>query len=359
MKQEPFKNVYRQIHLSAQQKDRIWKQIGTTANPEPVKKNVFFPTRVAVCLGALLMSGMTVFAANELSLMDRLAEAMNILTQNEKDLTEDQKNLYAQYGQVLNSAIELDNGTLQLDAALYDESNLVIPFRYFFHSDVEGYETLTAGTDFNQDSLRKAQGSYRQDTNTFLRQCRFRIVQNSAEANSQYLITDPILSEDGTISGSLLICADNPNVVEPRGEIQLIRTADAEESPVLYAEFTLEKAFAQHTLAIDAENAAALKDMGISVERMTISPLSLSCSGKGTHTRALSASITVLLKDGRIIKRSPNGSGYALSDANRDNTSFSFFARVLFEEPVLLEDITEIHIQDNRGTDIHIPVEIK
>lgn len=386
MKQEQFRNVYQHIHLSSQQKDRIWNQIQTASNPEPASRAgdglLHYPTRAAVCLGALLLSGMTVFAANELSLIDRLAEAMKTLTQNEKDVTQDQENLYAQYGQVLENEIELKNGTIYLDAALYDQNHIIIPFRYVFHSDVKGYETLTAGADLEQESLRRTQIIYRQDTNTFLWQVSFRIVKGSTgQANSQYLITNPILSEDGTISGSLLICSDEPKPFEPGTVIQLVKTADASaleqtaksadvdsliqaaesvnanENPTIYTEFTLGKALEQYALTIDAENAAALKDIGISIENISLSPLSLCYSGKGTHTRALSASITVVLKDGRVIEKSPNGSGYALSDTNRDNTSFSFYARVFFTEPVLPEDIAEIHIQDNRGTDIHIPVE--
>lgn len=367
MKQEQFRNVYQHIHLSAQQKDKIWRQIvNTTADPEPARKKTLLPTRTAVCFGALLMSGMTVFAANELSLMDKLAGAMKILTQNGNELTEDQKTLYEQYGQVLDSEIELENGTLRLDAALYDENHLIIPFRYVFHPDVEGYDTLTAGADLEQESLRRTQSIYHHDTNTFLWQIRFRIVQGSAsQADSQYLLTNPILSEDGTISGSLLICADEPKPFEPGAVIQLVKTADASvpgqtaESPAIYTEFTLGKALEQYELTIDAENAAALNDMGISVESMSLSPLSLCYSGKGTHTSALSASITVVLNDGRTVEKSPNGSGYALNDTNRNNTSFSFFARVFFAEPVLPEDIAEIHIQDNRGTDIHIPIKIR
>lgn len=404
MKQEQFRNVYQHIHLSAQQKDRIWKQVQTASDPQHTNqagnsllhyphsassahfhstglcsKKALLPTRAAVCLGALLLSGMTVFAANELSLTDRLAEAIKTLTQNEKDATKDQEDLYAQYGQVLDSEIELDNGTLRLDAALYDETNLIIPFRYLFHSDVEGYETLTAGADLDQASPQ-AQAVYRLDMKTFLGQVNFRIAPDSVQANSQYLITDSILSEDGTIIGSLLVNAHEPKFFEPGTVIQLVKTAvadipgqteesvgtddliqavesaDSENDPVVYAEFTLGTALEQRELTIDSQNTAALKDMGISVDRISLSPLSLCYSGKGTHTRALSASVTIILKDGRIIKRSPNGSGCALSDTNRDNTSFSFFASVLFEEPVLLEDVVEIQIRNHWGSDIHIPV---
>ncbi|MDE7416197.1 MAG: hypothetical protein K2N44_07835 [Lachnospiraceae bacterium] len=73
----------------------------------------------------------------------------------------------------------------------------------------------------------------------------------------------------------------------------------------------------------------------------------------------MSAFITIVLKDGSVIKKSPTGSRYALSDTSQNNTSFRFFAAELFAEPVLLDDIAVIHIQDHWNTDIHIPVEIK
>ena len=63
------------------------------------------------------MSGMTVFAASELSLMDKLSDAINVLTQSENPPTPEQQNLYEQYGQALDCELALESGTLRLDAA--------------------------------------------------------------------------------------------------------------------------------------------------------------------------------------------------------------------------------------------------
>ena len=372
MKQEQFKYVYQNIYLSEQQKGEIWKRIVTM--PDPVRKKAFLPTRIAVCLGVLLMSGMTVFAANELSLIDKISEAMSLLTQNKSTLTEEQKNLYEQYGQVLDNEIELDNGTLTLDAAMYDENQLLIPFRYIFHPDVESYEDLTAGAEIDDISLHKTRNRYRQDTNTFLYDYSFRVMQGSEKINGDMgccLITNPAIAETGVLTGCLLLNTHESSSFEPGYVIQLVRTAKTNETAQtdkaadekniyeLCTEFTLGKALEQRELTISAENAAALEDMGISVERMSISPLSVCYSGKGTHTKAFSASVTVVLKDGRVVEPSPTGGGYALSDANRNNTSFSFYAAKLFSELVPLEDIAEIHIQDHRNADINIPIQAK
>ena len=365
MKQEQFKNVYQQFYLTKKQKDKIWQRIEAGAKTESIPKRTLFPTRIAVCFAALLMSGMTVFAANELSLIDKLADAMNLLTENKKNLTDNQKNLYAQYGQALDIEFELDNGTLRLDAALYDGNHLLIPFRYIYHSNIDGYEELTAGTDIQQTSLWKPSGKitgYDEDIHTFMEQS-FPIVHNANQMNeipSRYFIRNSIITEDGTISGSLLLGSYAPHFFEPGEVVQIVKETAIKEnnSYEVLSEFTLGNALEQQELKIDAENAAAFEEMGISVEQMIISPLSLSYSGKGTHTRALSASITVVLKDGSVVESSPTGGGYSLSDKNRNNTSFSFCASQVFAVPIMIDNIAEIHIQDKYSpTDIRIPFE--
>ena len=104
MEQALFKNMYRQIHLDKEQKDRMRQRLESAADgyvsddhvQKSVGKRFTFSTRAAVCVGMLLVSGMTVFAANEFSLTDRLANAMKLLTQNEQAPTEEQQNIYAQ-----------------------------------------------------------------------------------------------------------------------------------------------------------------------------------------------------------------------------------------------------------------------
>ena len=50
------------------------------------------------CAGVFLLSGMTVLAAGEFSVMDRLEESMRLFTENKSELTEEQKTVFAQYG---------------------------------------------------------------------------------------------------------------------------------------------------------------------------------------------------------------------------------------------------------------------
>lgn len=363
MKREQLKNVYQQVCLTEKQKDRIWQRIEADSKTESILGRTFLPTRIAVCFGVLLMSGMTVFAANEFSLMDKIDEAMKILTQNKEELTTYQKDLYTRYGQALDNEFALDNGTLKLDAVLYDGNHLLIPFRYIYHSDFDGYEELIAGTDIRQTSLWRPSGTiigYDNDIRA-LTDWSFYIVHNANQMDqisSSYFMRNLTIVEDGTISGSLLLVGRELQSFEPGAVVQLGKEVPMQEtkSYEILSEFTLGDALEQQELSIDAQNAAVLEKMGVSVEHMIISPISLSCYGKGTHTQALSASITIVLKDGSVIEKSPTGSGYSLSDTNQDNTSFSFCASQVFAAPVLLEDIAEIHIQDYYSSaDIRIP----
>ncbi len=431
MKQEPFKKVYRHIALTTQQKEDIWKQIEAASSHSPVRKKALFAPRAAVCLGALLLSGMTVLAANELSLPDRLAEAMRILTQNDSAPTQKQQDLYAQSGTVLDTEIRLEHGTLKLDAALYDQNYLLLPFRYLFDADCEEYGSLTAGTELGTNNLPESLSAYSEDTTTFMHAFRFYMAQDSTQPGqplgSSYLVTNPVISEAGTLSGSLLICNSESRSFESGNVIELVGTASTDATDQSFAEdelitetdsvsdattipkadsvsdagnitkadsvldattipkadsvsdagnitkadsalgtderfepyamFTLGKALAQHEVAIRADNAAALENMGLSIDSMSLSPISLRYAGKDTQASALSVSITVVRKDGRIIENAPNGGSQRTGRTGQDDLGFSFSACVLFAEPVLPEEIAEIHIRDRFGNEVRIPFE--
>ncbi len=407
MKQEPFKKVYRHIALTTQQKEDIWKQIEAASSHSPVRKKALFAPRAAVCLGALLLSVMTVLAANELSLPDRLAEAMRILTQNDSAPTQKQQDLYAQSGTVLDTEIRLEHGTLKLDAALYDQNYLLLPFRYLFDADCAEYGSLMAGTELGTNNLPESLSAYSEDTTTFMHAFRFYMAQDSTQLGqplgSSYLVTNPVISEAGTLSGSLLICNSESRSFESGNVIELVGTASTDATDQSFAEdelitetdsvsdattipkadsvsdagnipkadsalgtderfepyamFTLGKALAQHEVAIRADNAAALENMGLSIDSMSLSPISLRYAGKDTQASALSVSITVVRKDGRIIENAPNGGSQRTGRTGQDDLGFSFSACVLFAEPVLPEEIAEIHIRDRFGNEVRIPFE--
>ena len=158
MEQELYKKTYQQICMTEEQKNNIWQRIQTheAATPNTVRFKTLFPARAAVCAGVLFVSGMTVLASGEFSVMDRLAKAMGFFTENVQELTEEQKTIFAQYGTALGNEIEMTHGTLKLDAALYDGTYLFVPFRYAFHEDTDGFSELKAGTDIRGTSLWKA-----------------------------------------------------------------------------------------------------------------------------------------------------------------------------------------------------------
>lgn len=78
MKQELYKNMYRQICMTEGQKNSVWQRIQTkeAEKERAAWSKVPFSARAAVCAGVLLVSGMTALAAGEFSVMDRIAEAM-------------------------------------------------------------------------------------------------------------------------------------------------------------------------------------------------------------------------------------------------------------------------------------------
>ena len=86
MEQELFKDIYNSIHLDKEQKGRLWQNIEDDADEfasgsyvhTNLGKRISFSARAAVCVCVLLVSGITVLAANEISLTDKLAGAVNV-----------------------------------------------------------------------------------------------------------------------------------------------------------------------------------------------------------------------------------------------------------------------------------------
>ena len=128
MKQEIFKSMYNQIRLTEEQKDGIYKELEEAAETGKTAKKVRFTARAAAFAVIFLLSGMTVFAVGRLSLEDRFAEAL--YPRHEHNLTADQKGFYEKYGNVLDNVIETYYGTLKLEAALYDDYYLIVPYTY-------------------------------------------------------------------------------------------------------------------------------------------------------------------------------------------------------------------------------------
>ena len=289
MEQALFKNMYRQIHLDKEQKDRMWQRLEATVDghdphdyvQKNTEKRFSFSARAAVCVGMLLISGMTAFAANEFSLTDRLANAMKLLTQNEQALTEEQQNIYAQYGTALDNEVVRANGTFRLEAALYDGNYLFIPFRYIMNPDTAGYENITAGFTFDEATMwnSKLLAGYRQDQADLW----YGISQGSKQArgiSGYIMVLNPEIEEDGVLTGSLLLSVAEDETFSNGDVIQIVEKAKQPEVPdEILTEFTLGNPVEQHSVSIPAKQAEMLEQLGLSMNELTVSSISIHFSG--------------------------------------------------------------------------------
>lgn len=363
MKQELYKNMYRQICMTEGQKNSVWQRIQTkeSEKEKTVRFKMLFSARAAVCAGVLLVSGMTVLAAGEFSVMDRIAETMGFFTQNEQELTEEQKSIFARYGMALGNEIALTHGTLKLDAALYDGDYLFLPFRYAFHQDMDGYAELKAGTDIRETSLWKGGTvvGYEQDiVHAGNDRLGYRIRQDVRALTGSLTKYQYVIEEDGVLSGSVLLSTDGDRPFMKGDVIEVVRYVQEpgkEERAETISEFTLENAVERQEVPLDDAVRSALGGMGLTIDSLTISPLSLQYAGIGTHRDITHTYMEVILKDGSVVGDMGAGYDFDCSAAEREYTFF--YARQFFTAPALPGQIAGVRVWNYKAEDVWIPVE--
>lgn len=364
MEQELFKNMYQQIHLDKEQKDRIWQRFAAAADGLAIndnegknaEKRYSSSMRFAACVGALLLSGMTVFAASEFSLTDRLADAMKLLTQSGQESTEEQQSIYAQYGAALDNVFVRENGTFRLEAALFDKNYLFVPFRYIMNSDTAGYEEITAGFAFEESYMWNSGllAGYRQDCADLW----YGILQDSERASGitgYVMVLNPEIEEDGVITGSLLLTVEQDETFNSGDVIQVVKRAKQPENPdEVLTEFTLENALEQYSIVIPEEQEEAFEQLGLSVDKITVSSISIHFSGIRESTADMPALGAVVLKDGSTVDLSATGG----TSGNGETTEAgrAFYCYRLFAAPIQVEKVAGIRIRQGRS-EVWIPVE--
>lgn len=370
MKQEIYKNMYQQICMTEEQKNSIWRRIQAekTSLANTVRFRAKLPTRAAVCAGVLLVSGMTVLAAGEFSVMDRLAEAMGFFTENTQELTEEQKNVFARYGMALGNEIAMAHGTLKLDAALYDGTYLFIPFRYVFHEDAEGYAELKAGTDIRKTSLwhdGTVAGFHEDLVYMDNERLGYRMRQDAKAVTESLTKFRHEITENGVLSGSVLLSTNGDRLFTEGDVIEVVRQVrdtekeeqtgeEIKEEIKVLTEFTLEKPVAQSAVALDAADRSALGELGLDIENMTISPLSLQYDGSGTHKDITHTYMEVVLKDGSVVD--DMGAGYETAHSAAEQETTAFHARRFFTAPILPEEIEGVRVWNDSAEELWIDV---
>lgn len=347
MKQELFKEMYNNIHLDSGQKERILSCLekeNYKIQSKPRKK--FHIPAIAACACIVLLAAVPVLAANT-PVLDRITQAFALLNSHETQLTEEQKNIYTKYGNILDNKIKLDSCTITLEAAVCDEILMCIPFSI----EPEG-EALPANKDIYGTML------YKKIQNEIgnLIFC-FKNTENCLDWEDflgKFSILPSEIQEDGTLKGCYLITYDEREIIKP-GVIVQVKLPDKQDSFIARetaSEFTINKITESYNIPFDKE---LLPSQGLyPATNMEISPLSLRIDGTKTNgelgfmSNLFFYDITVELKDGTIVENSSTG-----PRGSESGNTYSIFQT--FDSPVNIEDVAGIRIE-GRDFNLWFPV---
>ena len=399
MEQELFRNIYHQIHLDKEQKDRIWQNIEDDADEfVPVSrvntnmgKRFSFSARAAVCIGVLLVSGITVFAANEISLTDKLVNAVKLFTQNEQAVTEEAQNIYAQYGSALDNEVIGENGVFKLEAALYDKNFLFVPFQYIFNPDSEAYKNITAGLTLDRTTMWECKliAGFKQDHADLW----YGVSQGSKQArgiSNSITILNPDIKEDGVLTGGILLSVEQDKVFVEGDIIQVVRKVEQPEitgkirrlengentegleiigsdeagyfvveedytvPDEILTEFTLGNAVEQQNVLITDKQMQELVQLGLSVKELSVSSISINFKGILENATSIPYSASVVLKDGSTVGFAATGGISSSIETTEVGEIFSWCQ--LFDSQLHLDEIDGIWIHHG-SSKVWIPLE--
>lgn len=340
MEQELYKSMYDQIRLNEDQKNRICQRMEAGSKKRKAGKRVQFPICAAVCVGILVLSGMTVLAASDFAVVDSISSAMKNFVKSKQGSTDKRKSIYEQYGGALNNEIVLEHGVLKLDTVLYDECYMFVSFTFTVTMEDE---SITAGTDIQDTKL------YQTLLNNELSGLNFYTSDKTEYQLKKYLYLEPEIQEGGTMTGNYLVHLDD--VIFEQGDvIQLSVAKDYDSGQVLTA-FTLKNESGSQELPMDM---ALMQMEGIPVDKMTISPLSLYFEGTIDEEDGIDSDVminellchtSVVLKDNQIVSQAAVGSGSSRSDGDEAGQC-TYNVMLLFDSPIDLNDVEWIHIQN-------------
>ena len=337
MKQEIFKSMYNQIRLSEEQKDGIYKELEEAAETGKTAKKVRFTARAAAFAVIFLLSGMTVFAVGRLSLEDRFAEAL--YPRHEHNLTADQKGFYEKYGNVLDNVIETYYGTLKLEAALYDDYYLIVPYTYDMNLKDGGDREKYSGISLDNIYYYTEVDSVSIDLP--LGYCRY---WDSAESGVQ-------------VGSYIFDTRDNEKFEQ--GEVIQVYTRKSDLSGVdkYLTEFTLGTKVDRVNLTIAESTRKEFEENGIMIEEISVSPISIFYSGI-SYYKSIYTKLSVVLKDGSEIGCYSGGDGYSDRKEGKllEEYPYSINYSRVFTAPINLEEVEGIRIKTGK-THIWIPME--
>ena len=399
MEQELFKDIYHQIHLDKEQKGRIWQNIEDIADEfasgshvyTNMGKRISFSAHVAACVCVLLVSGITVLAANEISLTDKLVNTVKLFTQNEQVVTEEQQNIYTQYGSALDNEVIGENGIFKLEAALYDKNFLFVPFQYIFNSDSKAYKNITAGLTLERTTMWECEllAGFKQDHADLW----YGVSQGSKQArgiSNSITILNPEIKEDGVLTGGILLSVEQDKAFEKGDIIQVVRKVEQPEiagkirrledgenteglevfgsdeigyfvveedytvPDEILTEFTLGNAVEQQNVLITDKQMQELVQLGLSVKELSVSSISINFKGSLENATSIPYSGSVVLKDGSTVGLSATGGISSSIETTKVGEVFSWTQ--LFDAPINVDEIGGVWIHHG-SSEVWIPVE--
>lgn len=390
MKEEVYQSMYHQIHLSDRQKHRIWAGVKEEAQPSE-KRKARLSLRGAVCVCAVLVaSGITVLAANP-SYVERIAEALH----PGKEVTQEEKELYAAYGSEVDYTFETAAGTVRLEAVLYDDGFVCMPFTLYPHME------LTPGTDLMQDhasrrTLSDLLSDMRYDVEREATHCCFKIKGQRRSEFSCFTQIDQIVQDDGSLTGSYILqyswkkeqgftqgdviqyvaefwvadgkpwgrlleegeSTEGLTILEVEIDGKTVEYVDLSPEDEVLVEIPLEST---PVPKMEISTAGIELPYGLKTYSITITPLALYMHGTGDANQPgtkIFNNTFIVLKDGTVIERADTGGGVSLSREGRDgNDEYEYSFALLFNETIDLDEIAGIRITDRGEEILYIPVE--
>lgn len=390
MKEELYRSMYRQVHLSETQKHHIWAGV-EAANESLAGRKAHVTLRGAVCVCAVLMaSGITALATNS-SYVERISDALHHYGGNGGEATPEQKELCAAYGSEIGYTWDTAAGTVTLEAVLYDDGFLCIPFTLY--PNVE----LTPGADLSQDlSSRQIRSdlSGRIDQDAEGEQCYFRLEGHRREDLDYFTQLNPIVQEDGSLTGSYLVeyawkeergftqgdvILRVKEIPWPEGEpwARVLQEGESTEGLTIYdveingeivrlVDLTLDDEVLQE---IPLEGAPVPKreistagiqlPYGLTADSITITSLALYMHGTGDFNQPgvkITDHMAVVLKDGTVVEKASNAVGMSRGDRD-ENDEYKYAFHMLFADTINPDDVAGIRITELGEEILWIPAQ--
>ena len=346
MKQQIFKEMYDDIQLNREQRSRIWKHLEAEESLEKTKSvkvgNKWGrPAIAAVCACLILVISVPSVLAAKSTVLDNIVHGFNLFSTpgfggKERTLTEEQTDVYENYGNALNEEITLPHGNIKLEAMINDKHFVFLPFSV----DI-GEGAGAAGEDIRNTPFFK-------HTLNILTDDWCCYLEDSTDIPMGiYTSLDPVIQEDGrSLSGAFLLNDTERNLKQGQ-VIRFRQQKETEQKPgKTICRLTLNTPVNSKKMPADT----LLKQMpeGAVIDSITISPLSLNVKGKNLAVGKL-FDATVELKDGRIVKPVATGNSAAYDQTLEGNEDYNenCSVMILWSEPINIDEVKAIHCPEH------------